>query len=136
MNALDVVAGEEKKIQEVTQIQEIHMWRFNIIAKSLFIILDNNITQLAIFNSSRPRGICNDQAHPFNVVDETFLDTIRRLPEISKAMSKPMDELEAEEYKRDVYRLTQMIYHGDDYFTNVHTDLEIAMDAHVKSWVK
>ncbi len=123
------------KISEVTSIRSVHLWRFNVVMKALHIILNDNFIKLALFASSPARRTCNETIHIPNSASDGFSHTVGRLPEISKQTSHPMNEYEAEIYRRDAKILGEVMYNRDDYFQTNSADLEDVVDSHIKDWV-
>ncbi len=46
-----------------------------------------------------------------------------------------MDELQAEMHKRDIKKLGQLVYNSDKYYDEKCSDLEHAVDKHLRHWI-
>ncbi len=136
MNATPALADAEQKLIDVTANQAVHLWRFNIIRKALFIALDDNLIELALFKTSRTRRKNNDFIHFPNNADVAFAGNLQLLPELTKDLPNPMTEEEADAYKRDIGNLSDMIYQRENYFQESRAEVENEMDTHLKKWVK
>ncbi len=129
------VKKQQRELAEAIAIRSVHFWRFNYIRKALDILLSDNIVKMALFTSSPVRDVCNFFAHPPGDANTESFDVVNRLPEFSKQCPHPMDEYQAEMYKGDMKKLGHLVYNSDKYYDEKRSDLESAIDNHLKSWI-
>ncbi|KLO06296.1 hypothetical protein SCHPADRAFT_946194 [Schizopora paradoxa] len=130
------LAISERDLDEVLANRAVHLWRFNIVRKALFILLDDNQIQLALFKTSKVRRLNNEFIHIPNKADEAFAVSLQQLPEVAKDIEDPLTEEEASRYQQDIASLSDMMYKHDNYFQESRDDIEKEMDEHMKIWVK
>lgn len=107
--------------------------RFDRLRKYLDIILDDDINEMTMYESSLLRRLTNDYAHMNEELQKHYQqEHLSRIDEVFQSAKKPVPD---EDYKERLERLSTKLYNREDYYARKESSVERSVDDLISSFV-
>lgn len=134
--ALQAKARFEETLVELTACRDEHLEDFNKVRKCLEILLDRQMSSLAISGESKLRHAVNHFAHLKNKDNADLRDALTRVRETLEQFAAEREDViltdqDIAAMENGMEKLTDVLYDSDKYLEDERSTVEMALDAYL-----